>query len=141
MAFKSVSELENFLKAKLENTLKDIRFEAFKIIEGYLHDFYNEYDPFSYERTEQLMSSLIVGDIIKTSNGYTTSLYFNVNALHYPNAGISDSQIVDIVMNDGKPHGGYAEGTPIWVSSEYQLKAELIEKMKTALIANGIPIK
>lgn len=141
MSFKSITELENFLNRKLEQTLKDIRFEAFKIIEGYLHEFYNEYDPFSYERTEKLMSSLIVGDIIKTANGYSTSIYFNVDALHYPNAGISDSQIVDIVMNDSKPHGGYAEGTPIWVSSEYQLKIELIEKMKSALIANGIPIK
>ena len=141
MAFKTVTALENFLNRKLEKTLKDIRFEAFKIIEGYLHDFYNEYDPFSYDRTERLMSSLIVGDIVKTANGYSTVIYFNVDALHYPNAGISDSQIVDIVMNSNMPHGGYAEGTPIWVSSEQKLKAELIEKMKSALIANGIPIK
>ena len=60
----------------------------------------------------------------------------------YPNP-MSEEEIFENVMKGKFPHGGWqpAGGTGIWTTAEPVIKAEALNDLKKALIANGIPIK
>ena len=102
-----------------------------------------------YERTYQLLSSLVESRITSTGNGYRAEIYFDASRLDYsmklvngkpiPNRGWSSEKTLNAAMTGS--HGGYAAGTAIWDESETVLNSDMINILKRSLISAGIPEK
>lgn len=165
MTFKTQKELEDYILKKSEVAVKLAQEKVAMIINSVLTQFYKEYDPVWYFRTEQLLRSLTKSKIELTSNGWVAEVYFDISALDYSTRVIpiqlshsdkitSDNTyhrnpwtdentawVLETAMIGDKPHGGYEEGTAIWTESMNILSVEAINILKEKLIQAGIPVK
>ena len=165
MIFKSIKELENHILTKSEVAVKLAQEKAAMIINHFLTQFYNEFSPEWYARTEQLLRSLVKSEVRQTSNGWVAEVYFDSGALDYSTriipAQLSHSDkisnentyhrnpwtdentawVLETAMTGSLPHGGYVDGTAIWTESMRVLDKEAINILKEKLIQAGIPVK
>lgn len=155
MIFKNQKELKDFLLAKCKNAIVQAEEKVHQIIDGCLKQFYNEFEPDEYIRTEQLLHSLVKSEIKSDGkNGYKAEVYFDVDSLNYQNGRIETQSgygyanwdkdtILDVVMTgsySGLPHGGRAKGTAIWTKSQAMI-GDVWKLLEQELRAQGIPIK
>lgn len=154
MVFKSAKELENYILSHSKAAIEQAREKVYDVIAGFLFKYYDEFEPKVYERTLQLLSSLVKENVVPTKNGWKTEVYFDIKALDYstklrngikvPNKGWSEEATLHEAMV-GHSHGGYVnpygENTAIWTSSMEVLDKDAIETLKQELINAGIPIK
>ena len=147
MVFKSQKELESFLMKKLRLAILKAQDEVYVIIKKFLYQYYGDYDPIMYERTYQLLQSLVQSRIVSDGKGYKAEIYFDVDSLNYV-TGLSPSgeQVIDAAAYGG--HG--AEGLRVvsgktdvsaWNDPIQKLNSDAINILKKMLIAEGIPIK
>lgn len=155
MVFKNQKQLEDFLMAKCKNAIIQAEEKVHQTIDNCLKQFYNEFSPDEYIRTEQLLHSLVKSDVKESGNGFEVEVYFDVDGLNYPKgetelqsgrkgyANWNKDTILDVAMTGsygGLPHGGYAEGTAIWTESIKRL-GDVYGLLERELRAQGIPIK
>ena len=162
MTFKNEKELEKFLLNKCRVAVADTERKVHDIIDKCLKQFYAQFEPDEYIRTEQLLHSLVKSNVKKVKNGYEAEVYFEKENLNYQTGQIEiqstastgrmgyaewdKDTILDVVMTgsySGLPHGGYAKGTAIWTKSMNTINTlggvyKLLEK---ELLAIGVPIK
>lgn len=165
LIFKSIKELENHILTKSEVAVKLAQEKAAMIINHFLTQFYNEFSPEWYIRTEQLLRSLVKSGIRKTSNGWVAEVYFDSSALDYSTRVIpsqlshsdkignentfhrkswtdkNTAWVLETAMTGNLPHGGYADGTAIWTESMKVLDKDGINILKEKLIQAGISVK
>lgn len=156
MTFKSIEEFKNHILTKSEPAIRIAQDKITMIINHFLTQFYNEYDPTVYVRTEQLLRSLTKKRVVSTPNGWKAEVYFDIDALDYhihtmkvkdkiytyeDKNGWSNEQILDNTMTGSLPHGGAAGGTAIWNESVKALNFDAVDILKGELIKAGIPIK
>ena len=166
MVFKTVKELENHILKKSKVAVGLAQEKTAMIINHFLTQFYNEFSPIMYVRTEQLLRSLVKTRVVHdTKKGWIAEVYFDLDALDYSTRIIpaqlsssdkitnenkykgkpwgkeNDAWVLDTAMTGNLPHGGYAEGTAIWTESMKILNKEAIDILKEKLIQAGIPIK
>jgi len=165
--FKNIEAIKQDVIKKSEKGVRQAQNSVYKIIDQFLHEYYREYKPAIYERTHQLLNSLVKTEVIKTSNGFTSYVYFDVGALDYSVKYFSKYPVAGGYMNpfNGKvtpdgvfpnpkgsaeltlesamhgSHGGYIEGIPIWERSIDILDQKGCEILKKKLIQAGIPLK
>ena len=151
MTFKNEDELK-----KCQNAVAQAEQKIYAEIKSTLAKFYSEFTPEEYIRTNQLLHSLVKSGVKKVGSGYVAEVYFDLSALNYeqgvmplqhtPEHGMygwatwTGETVLDVAMNSGVPHGGYAVGTPVWTTSMAKL-GDILELLKQKLIAQGIPIK
>ena len=155
MIFKNEKQLKEFLLAKCKNAIIQAEEKVHQIIDNCLKQFYSEFSPDEYIRTEQLLHSLVKSDVKPSGNGFEAEVYFDINGLNYPKgetelqsgekgyANWDRDTILNVVMTgsySGLPHGGYAEGTAIWTESIKRL-GDVWSLLEHELKAQGIPIK
>lgn len=155
MIFKNEKQLEKYLLLKCKNAVAESEKKVYDIIDKCLNQYYNEFTPKAYIRTKKLLHSLVKTGIIKTGNGYEAMVYFDESMLDYDQGWIElqngdfgyatwdGETVLRVAMTGdygGKPHGGYAYGTPIWTESMKRL-GNIFELVKEELIKQGIPIK
>ena len=146
MVFKNEAQLKSFLLGKCKSALIKAQEQVYKIIDIYVQRFYADYDPIMYERTYQLLHSLVKSDIRSTGNGYEAYVYFDFNSLNYlTGSNPSGKQVIDAAAYGGHGADGfkvvYGSGEDIWFTPKEILDAEAVEVLKNMLIAEGIPIK
>lgn len=161
MTFNSMKELENYILSHSKVAIEAAQRRVFDVIDRFLKQFYSEYSPVLYHRTEQLMKSLVKSDIKSTGNGWIAEVYFDLSKLDYSVKTLegigtwgntykrndwtkaNDAWVLETAMIGSAPHGGYvpAEGKPIWTESLKVLNQEAINILKQELIEAGIPIK
>lgn len=149
MVFKSAEEIKMYIMKNMQIAIKEAEKKAYEIISKFLKQYYSEFSPSVYERTYQLLSSLVESEIISTGNGYQVQIYFDASRLDYsmklingtpvPNKGWSEEKTLEAAMNGS--HGGYTSGTPIWSESVAALDANMIIILKQSLVSAGIPVK
>lgn len=155
MVFKSEEQLKAFVLAKCRNAIVNTEEKVHRIIDSCLEQFYNEFDPEEYIRTQQLLHSLVRSGVKSVGNGFEAEVYFDVGKLNYqtgevplqhtPEHGMygyatwSGQKVLDVAMTSGLPHGGYAGGTAIWTTSMTQL-GDILGLLLKELKAQGIPI-
>ena len=165
--FKNIEEIKQDIIKKSEKGVRQAQSSVYKIIDEFLHEYYREYKPAVYERTYQLLSSLVKTDVKRTDNGFISYVYFDASALDYSVKYFSKYPVAGGYMNpfNGKvtpdgvfpnpkgsaeltlesamhgSHGGYIEGTPIWERSIDILDQNGYEILKRKLIQAGIPLK
>ena len=159
MVFKNEKELERFILSKCRSALTKTQERVYRIIDKFLNDFYNDYDPSSYTRTEQLLHSLVKSEIIQSGKGYEAKVYFDLDGLSYAGGNPSGEQVMeaasqglhgaigDIPNSKYNSKFQYIEGNTgvsVWDGAKGPVKildAKVIEILKDMLIAEGILIK
>jgi hypothetical protein len=157
MVFKNSVELERFMLDKCKKAVANLENKIYAIIKSTLAQFYQEFTPEAYIRTNQLLHSLVKSEVKKVGNGYEAEVYFDASLLDYEHGwmdvkgdgswyGYSNwdtDTILDVVMTgsySGLPHGGWVEGTAIWTVSRERL-GNIFAKLEYELRLQGIPIK
>lgn len=154
MVFKDEKQLEAFLLTKCKAAVVQAEQKAYRIIDGCLNQYYDEFDPDEYIRTQKLLHSLVKSNVKKVGKGFEAEIYFDEGKLNYENgvmplqhtpehgmygwATWGASQVLDTAMNG--THGGYIGGTPIWKTS-MSIIGNAYTLIKKELISQGIPIK
>lgn len=146
MVFKNEKQLRDFLLKKCQIALESAQEKVYKIIDLHIQKFYADYDPVMYDRTYQLMHSLVKGDISPTANGYKAEVYFDLGSIGY-NTGRQPSgeQVMGAAAYGGHGATGlkvvYGGGADIWYTPLEILDAKAIEILVQELRAAGIPIR
>lgn len=151
MVFKTTDELKNYILSRSELAVQETKEKVFKIIFNVVAQYYNEFQPEDYQRTLQLLFSLVDTDARKQGNGFVAEVYFDIGSIDYQEPkkhrknpdDWSDEEIINEIMTGGS-HGGYIApngNTKVWTESMEILNAELIQILKQELIKNGIPVK
>lgn len=131
MVFKNEAQLKKFLSEKCAKAVDSAKEKIHEEFAGNLNQFYHEYHPEEYIRTGALYDSLGVSETIRTGNqhmsraeaeiGFDTPKYKHgrvpLQSGGYGWSSWSDEKIMDVVMTGGLPHGGYEDGTAIWLES------------------------
>lgn len=119
--------------------------EVYSIIKNFVYKYYGSYDPKMYDRTYQLLASLVQTRVVSTGSGYAAEVYFDYGSISY-NTGAKPSGLQ--VMNAAAYGGHGAEGlrvidgsVGVWNDPKQILDAQAMEILKKNLIAAGIPIK
>lgn len=161
MVFDSIEALKNHILSCSKVAVEIARDKVYSVISECLEQFYSEFKPDVYVRTEQLLRSLVKDRVVSTGNGWEAEVYFDIELLDYSTRIVPDGKswspnntyhrdawtkendkwVLETAMQGGKPHGGYAEGTQIWTESMNWLTKEKLEIFRQALTAAGIPIK
>ena len=154
MTFKNQKQLESFLLKKCRLALLKASDEVYRIIKNFLRQYYSDYDPTIYERTYQLLQSLVQSQIVSDGKGYKAEVYFDLDSLSYAGGNPSGEQVMEAASQgyhgaigkmpykDGEflyMHG--RTGVSAWNDPKQVLDAKAIEILKNMLVAEGIPIK
>ena len=159
MVFKNEKQLEAFLLQKSRLALMKTQDKVYGIIKRFIRDYYLDYDPVIYERTYQLLQSLVQSRIVSDGKGYKAEIYFNLDKLRYSKSvwqggnTPTGEQVFDAARQGlhgaiGDAGGGYHfhyesgdTGVNIWDDPIRELDARAIDILADMLIAEGIPIK
>lgn len=167
MTFDSLEALESYILSKSGVAIKMAQEKIFHFIEDYILKYYTEFDPAVYERTYQLLCSLVKTAVKSTGNGWVAEVYFDASTLDYHIKHMTKIKVDGGYMNpynhaispDGTfqnpkgsgeetlaaaahgSHGGYKSGTAIWDDPMKILNKEAYNMLKKALIDAGIPVK
>lgn len=157
MAFKSIKELERYILNKSKPAVAQVEEEVHDRFKINVDNFYGEYTPKEYIRTGNLRDSLKSSPVISSGSGVEAEVYFAPPAYeqgmmplqHTPEHGRygwatwSGEDVLTTALYTSMPHGGYASGKPIWTITMNELggRKGINDKLKAALIANGIPIR
>lgn len=159
MVFKNEKELERFVLKKCRLALIKAEDEIYKILKDFLRKFYMDYEPDSYQRTYQLLQSLVQSRVVSDGKGYKAEVYFALDNLSYAGGNPSGEQVMDAASQG--LHGAIGDipnsrynskfqyiegdtGVSVWNGAKGPIKildAKAIEILKDMLIAEGIPIK
>ena len=95
MVFNNEKQLEKFLLKKCRLALIKAQEKVFRIIKDFLRQYYMDYDPASYERTYQLLQSLVQSRIVSDGKGYRAEVYFDLDSLSYAGGNPSGEQVME----------------------------------------------
>ena len=140
MVFKNERQLKSFLLAKCKNAVISAEEKVHRIIDGCLKQFYSEFDPDQYIRTEKLLHSLVKSGVKPTSSGFEAEVYFDASTLDYATGSWDGETVLNVAMESIVPHGGYTGGTAVWTTSR-QILGNVFELLEQELKAQGVPIK
>lgn len=126
--FKNESELKKFLEFKCRATIADAERKVYNAIEKCLVQYYGQFTPEEYIRTQKLYQSLVK---VRSKDGLSAEVYFDDKMLDYQKGLIEiqstattgrmgyatwgADEVLDTAMNGS--HGGYTEGVAIWEKS------------------------
>jgi hypothetical protein len=83
MEFTSSSQIKDYILKQSEIAVRASQEEIYQIIERVLKQFYDEFDPVMYKRTNQLMRSLVKSDVKQIGNQIVAEVYFDLEKLDY----------------------------------------------------------
>lgn len=149
MVFKNEKQLKDFLLEKCRVAISQAEEKVYRVIDGALKQYYSEFSPDEYIRTQKLLHSLVKSNVKRVGNGYEAEVYFDGSKLNYQTGVIPTQhgtgyatwgaeEVLDTAMHGS--HGGYIDGIAIWGTSKAVL-GDIYVLIKKELIAQGIPIK
>lgn len=157
MLIHNSAELKAILLPKIKESVRQTQDQVYNLIHKYLLQYYHEFTPEYYYRTQQLLNSLVRSEITETPNGYRAEVYFDLTAMNYTMKKIKVRKYTSkgYIRNndwDGKREmelagKGYhskrpvIRGTAVWDTPKAELDSKLIQMLIANLKANGIPIR
>ncbi|RFZ78210.1 hypothetical protein DS742_13915 [Lacrimispora amygdalina] len=161
---KNGKDLDKLFEKIAKKMLSDVQKKVYKAIDDSIKQYYIEFTPKIYERTERLLTSLVKTDIVKTKNGFACEVKIDEDYLNYayPYTGKFDPSYphdydgrfamgMDVVNwanfrfpdddSDGGNHGYTARVNSggFWDRALKEL-GEIIDILKENLIKQGIKI-
>ena len=161
MEFTSTEQLKKYILQHNEIAIRASQEKVFQIIERVLKQFYDEFEPTMYERTNQLMRSLVKSDVKQVGNQIVAYVYFDIEKLDYSMKYLfgdfrkntyhredwtkeNDKWVLENAMVGTYTHGGYpyaTDNTRIWIESMAEIRKKIYDILKTELQLAGIPIE
>lgn len=142
---KNEAELKRLLMSDCCGALAKAQDEVYKIIDLYLQRFYADYDPVIYERTRQLLHSLVKSSIRKEGNELIAEVYFELNYKYKTGARPSGEDVMFEASHGGHGAKGlkvvYGSGEDVWYTPLEILDAQAIDILVQMLISEGVPIR
>lgn len=142
--FNTTEALKKEILRRSRNGIEIAQNQVYELIGRFLNQYYNEFTPVQYERTYQLLRSLVKSKVVSTGNGWEAEVYFDVSALKYMTGKWDGDQVFRVAAHGIHPvrrdRGGPVGGTAIWNDPIMLLDARAIEILKQSLIAAGIPV-
>lgn len=155
MAFSNEAELRAALEAACINAVAEAENKVYSTIKPNVVEYYNEFSPDEYIRTDALLHSLQKTDIKSNGIGAWAEVYFEPPSYqngimplqHTPEHGWygyatwGGEKVLDVAMQGS--HGGYTSGIPIWSRSMKSLGGQsgIEHLMVRALKKQGLIIK
>lgn len=149
MTFKNENELKAFFMQKCKDAIIQTQNKVYAIIKRALVEFYGDYDPVLYERTNQLLHSLVKSEIRQVRNGYRADVYFDLGSIDYMTGNMPTGYQVMKAAEHGM-HGAVGRdlqyvagnsGVDIWNSPMQKIDAQAIDMIVRELKAQGIPVR
>ena len=149
MVFKNENDLKKFLLQKCQIAVTQTQNKIYAIIKRALVEFYHDYDPLLYERTNQLLHSLVKSNIRQVGNGYEAEVYFDLSGINYTTGNAPTGKQVMAAASQGL-HGAIGSnllyrqgdtGADVWNTPIQEIDARAIDMLVQELRAQGIPIK
>ena len=149
MVFKSENELKKFLLQKCQIAVAQTQNKIYAIIKKVLVEFYQDYDPILYERTNQLLHSLVKSNVRQVGNGYEAEVYFDLDSINYATGNMPTGKQVMAAASQGL-HGAIGSnllyrqgnsGIDVWNTPVQEIDARAIDMLVRELKAQGIPVK
>lgn len=149
MVFKSENELKKFLLQKCQIAVARTQNKIYAIIKKVLVEFYQDYDPLLYERTNQLLHSLIKSNVRQVGNGYEAEVYFDLSSINYTTGNMPTGKQVMTAASQGL-HGAIGNnllytqgntGVDVWNTPIQEIDARAIDMLVQELKTQGIPVK
>lgn len=138
-------ELKQALLPKIKQAVGITQAQAYNIIDDVLQQFYNEYTPEYYKRTNQLLRSLVCSKIEELPNGYRATVYFDYKKLKYKQWSGEEEMMFGGVRGlhgyKGKNHSTPIKGSKFWFTPQKEISDKIIETLLKNLKSAGIPIK
>lgn len=148
MAFSNEAALKAALVAACTKAVAKVEEKVYEEFAGNLNQYYGEFIPAEYIRTDALFGSLEHTGAMSTGNGANARVYFTTPSYqqgmmplqHTPEHGMygwatwSGGQVLDTAMHGS--HGGYVGGTAIWdesMASLGDIKGLLLSAVKAQL--------
>lgn len=173
MVFKNEKDFEKFVLIKCQVALAKAQDKIYQVLDRFLNDFYEDYTPgksvdwdgtvkysaFAYNRTYQLLHSLVKTEIIRSGKGYKAEVYFDLSSLRYskPSWQGGNSPSGEQVFEAAKQglHGAIGDagggwqfnyvqgdtGVNIWNDPIQELDAKAIDILVNMLKTEGIIVK
>ena len=154
MTFKDEAQLKKFLMKKCKSAVENTEKKVHEELAGNLNQFYTEFTPKEYIRTDALLNSLESTGVKQVGNQHMSRVEaevgFNVpkyehgwmrlQSGEYDYSSWTDEQVLDVTMQSSLPHGGYEAGTAIWTESMRSLggKSGVKKLLKQELKKQGI---
>lgn len=149
MVFKNDNELKSFLLQKCKEAISQTQNKIYAIIKKSLVLFYQDYDPILYERTNQLLHSLVKSDIRQVGGGYRAEVYFDLGSISYITGNMPTGAQVMKAASFGE-HGAVGKdlqyvggntGVDVWNTPLQEIDANAVDMIVRELRAQGIPIR
>lgn len=154
MVFKNENQLKSFLLQKCKVAVAQAEERVYRVIDSALKQYYSEFTPDEYIRTEKLLKSLVKSNVKSVGSGYEAEVYFDASKLNYKQGVVplqhtsehgrygwatwGADEVLDTAMNGS--HGGYIDGTAIWGTS-MSILGDIYSLIRQELIKQGITIK
>lgn len=157
MEFKNLEDFKRTLLDEMEVAVENAGGYVKDLLSLSVDQFYGEFEPNEYKRTEQIYKNLKKDITFTSGNRCLTSVYLDVDNINYEQGWVETQSgdwayaswdkdtILDVVLHggySGKPHGGYADGRPIWDNfmSKIESRGDFEEILAKELKKVGIPI-
>ena len=163
MGFKNDAQLQKFLLSKSKIAIAKAQDKVYQILDKFLQDFYKDYEPgvtvewdgrvkvspYAYQRTEQLLHSLVKTNVVQSKNGLEARVYFDYESLNYLDGNRPTGLQVMEAAAQGF-HGAIGDdfqymhgktGVSIWNDPKEILDVQAVKILKDMLVAEGIPLK
>lgn len=147
--FQNEAQLKSFLLEKCKSAVANAENKVYAIIKESLVKYYRDYDPILYDRTNQLLYSLVKSDVKILGNRVVAEVYFDIDGLNYMTGNMPTGEEVMAAASQGV-HGAIGDnllyrhgksGVDVWNTPIIKIDAELIRILERELRAAGIPLK
>lgn len=164
MTFRSISEFETAINNSLATATTLMEEKIKSVVEAYIQQFYSEWTPgetvnngnkfvnnYGYQRTFQLIKSLITTSVKKTGNGFEAEVYLDFDKMNHDMNFVNgrwikhnhwdENTIGSVAASSDDSHGGWKSGTKIWDDPMKVLNRRKRSILKKMLRDAGIPVK
>lgn len=145
MAIKNEAQLREIIFADCRRALAKTQEKIYKIIDLYLQKFYADYDPVMYDRTEQLLRSLVKSDIRQEGNRLIAEVYFDLSYIYKTGANPSGEDVMFQASHGGHGAKGlkvvYGSGIDVWYTPLEIIDSQAADILRQMLIEEGVPIR
>lgn len=140
-------QLKQHMQKIMTQVLEETALKINDVITEFLQNWYDDYTPTSYKRTEQLLNSCTTSQVFQAGNNFAVQVYINYNAMHHNLA--NDITELDIVQNaergiHGVKYGRLGNaGVGFWKESIDEIKNNkiIIKAFTEFMISKGFNVE